>query len=324
MKVLMVTNMYPTTKRPSFGSFIKTQIDSLVTKGVEVDVIFINGNESRFNYVRSIFTLYKKIYTKKYDLIHAHYGLCGLIARLQFRYPIVVSYCGDDLYGSATPEEVPSRGTLFLAWFNKQLSKLVDRVIVKSHAMGALLPIDEFEVIPNGVDFERFRPMDKQECRRKLGIKADALYVLYPYQKTCIRKGFKIIEAAVNQFNQKNDSNMEILVAYGIPNEEMPIYMNAVDVMVLASLWEGSPNAVKEAMACNTRVISTPVGDVPELIDGIEGCMLCEREPEDIVDKLKIVMGTPEKTKGRELICNLRIAKIADQVIAQYHKVLEK
>lgn len=324
MKVLVVTNMYPTRERPSFGSFIKTQVDSIVRKSVEVDIIFINGNESRFNYIRGVITLYRKILTSEYDLVHAHYGLCGLIARLQFRYPIVVSYCGDDLYGSASPEGIPSRGTQFLAWWNKQLSKWVDCVIVKSQAMGALLPIGEFQVIPNGVEFERFKPMDKQTCRKKLGLRENVIYVLYPYQKSCIRKGYRILEAAIDQYNQLNEGNMEILVAYGVPNEEMPLYMNAADVMVLASLWEGSPNAIKEAMACNTRIISTPVGDVPELIKGVDGCMLCKREPKDIADKLAIVIGTQAKTNGRDVIGDLRIDKIADRVIEQYQAVLGK
>jgi len=322
MKILVVTNMYPTDERPNFGSFIKTQVDSLKARGVESDVLFINGNESPLNYLWAIFRLYWRVYTRRYDLVHAHYGLAGLIARFQIRYPLVVSYCGDDLYGSASFSGMPSRSTLFLAWWNKQLARWVDGVIVKSKAMASMLPGVHVEVIPNGVDFDVFRPMDMLQCRKELGLDKNKLYVLYPYKKSCVRKGFRVIEAAVAKFNQTNERRMDILDVYGVSNGKIPLYMNASDVIVLASLWEGSPNAIKEALACNTRIVATPVGDVAELIEGVDGCVLCERDAEDIADKLMQVLALPAKTEARETISRLRIDSIAERVIAVYCRVL--
>jgi len=322
MKILVVTNMYPTKDRPNFGSFIKTQVDSLTARGVDMDLLFINGDRSRLNYLWAIFRLYWRVYRRRYDLVHAHYGLSGLIARLQARYPLVVSYCGNDLYGSPSPDEMPSRVTLFLAWWNKQLASRVDAVIVKSQAMATMLPKVSAEVIPNGVDFDLFYPMDMRECRTKLGLDKEKLYTLYPYQKSSIKKGYHVLEAAVEEFNRTSDRRMEVLPVYGVSNTEMPLYMNAVDVIVLPSLWEGSPNAIKEAMACNTRIVATPVGDIPELLGRIEGCMLCKRSARDIAEKLALVMKTPLKTRGRETIGRLRIEAIADRVIDVYGRVL--
>jgi len=64
------------------------------------------------------------------------------------------------------------------------------------------------------------------------------------------------------------------------------IYMNACDMMLMTSLIEGSPNVVKEAMACNRPIISVPVGDVAKMIDGVAGCSVCQRDPQEIGERL--------------------------------------
>src|SRR5271157_3836191 len=100
--VLVVTNLWPTEADPSYGSFVKAQMESLGPLGVEFDVLFINGRESRWNYLRGIRQVRRQLRINSYDLIHAHFGLSGWVARAQFRVPVVVSFMGDDVLGRPT------------------------------------------------------------------------------------------------------------------------------------------------------------------------------------------------------------------------------
>lgn len=322
MKVLVVTNMYPSPSREGWGAFIKTQVDSLADKDVAIEVIHIEGYKSSLNYLRGIATVIHRCLTNRYDLVHAHYGLSGLVARMQFRYPLIISYCGDDLYGHADENGNPTRSSLVSAWVHKQLARWVDGVIVKSRAMAQLLPIKNAEVIPNGVNFDLFRPLDRYECRKALGLSADKKYIFFPYDPRRPRKNFGAVKEAVELLKHRI-GEVEILTVNKEPNNRIPLYMNAADALVLPSFWEGSPNAVKEALACNTRVVATDVGDVRELLQHLEGCAICTTEPHDIANKLQTVLTGPENKGGRASIEHLRLEKIAERVLEQYRSVLK-
>jgi len=324
LRVLQVTCMYPREDDPSMGSFVKSQIDSLVLRGVEVDVLFIRGYKSRWNYLWSIFRVFRQCLQRRYDLVHAHYGLSGLVARVQFFSPVVVSYCGDDLYGHANKKGNPTRKSLFLVMLHKWLSHFVAAIIVKSKAMATLLPVPHAVVIPNGVDFDRFRPMDKDACRERLGLNKNALYVLFPYNPKRMRKNYPGVRRAVELLKGRLNRSVEVLVVHGKPNKLLPWYISAADVMILASCWEGSPNAVKEAMACNLPVVSTAVGDVPELFHGLDGYLLCQATPEDMAEKLESILRNPERTRARGAIEHLRLSRVAEQVLEVYRSIDKK
>ncbi|KAB7627887.1 glycosyltransferase [Alkalilimnicola sp. S0819] len=324
MKVLMVTNMYPSADRPGYGAFVKSQIDSLARAGVEVDLYYIPGYRRKLSYLSAPFGVLWATLRRRYDLVHAHYGLSALAARLQFRAPVVVSFCGDDLYGHADESGKATRRSLILAWLHRQSARLMQGVIVKSAAMAELLPSTRAEVtvIPNGVDFERFRPLDRAACRRELGLEQDRVYILFPYDPKRPRKNYAGVKAAVEALNRRSGLDARVLFADGVPNERMPLYMNAADVLVLASFWEGSPNTVKEALACNTRVVAVRVGDTEQLLDGIGASALCDYEPEDIATKLEQVLCSPQPPDGRARSQHLRMERIAGRVLEVYQRVL--
>jgi len=100
--------------------------------------------------------------------------------------------------------------------------------------------------------------------------------------------------------------------------------MNACDVLVLTSDYEGSPMVVKEAMACNLPVVSVDVGDVAEVISGVEGCYICQQTPEDVAAKLALALNRPERTQGRRAVAHLALDRIAERLIAEYDDVLRK
>ncbi len=324
MRVLHVTNMYPCEADPGFGSFVKAQIDSLQALGVQCEVLFIEGYRSKLSYIKAIPQIMQRVQSGQHDLVHAHYGLSGLAAWPQRTVPLVISFCGDDLYGHANSEGKPTRSSLFWVYWHKWLSRYADACIVKSAAMGRLLPINAAVVIANGVDFSLFRPLDKSTCRQQLKLDAQTRYILFPYKTTRIRKNYAAVAAALPMLRAELPGPVEILVVKGVPHNQLPVYMNAADAMILASCWEGSPNAVKEAMACNLPVVSTAVGDVPELFAGLEDHYICEAEPKEIAKHLLKVLTHPKRSHAREVMDDLRMERVAQRVVDVYTQVLKK
>jgi glycosyltransferase involved in cell wall biosynthesis len=319
--------MYPTPRREGWGAFVKSQVESVRSAGVQVDVLVIDGYRSVWNYVRAIFQLRRALASNNYDLVHAHYGLSGLVARCQWRIPLVVSYCGDDVFGHAKGNGRPRLTSMPLAWLQRGLSLFADGVIVKSEAMKRLLPARRVAVITNGVDLELFRPSNRQEARRALGLDEESVYVLFPYDPTRIRKNMRAVEDAVDILNRTRTGDqrpIRILTVHGKPQSELPKYMAAADVLVLASFWEGSPNVIKEALACNMRIVSTGVGDVRERISGVAGTCLCKPTSDSIASAILAVVGKEPNGAARRAVGSLSLSKVAERVIDVYKQVLER
>ncbi len=315
--MLVVTNLWPTEADPGYGSFVKAQMDSLRPLGVDFDVLFINGQESRWNYLRAVGQMRRQLRSTRYDLIHAHFALSGWVARLQWRAPVVVSFMGDDVLGRPKRSGRITLYGRFLRVSSFILARFVSAVIVKSRQMKATLRLNSARVIPNGVDLDVFRPMDCAEARRSLGLDLGRKYVLFPYNPAEERKRFDLIQRAVARAREQVPA-LEILTVRGVPQARMPLYLNAADMLVLASLVEGSPNAVKEAMAVNLPVITVDVGDAAELIGETEGCCLVARTAEALAEKIVEVSRRGTRTRGREWIARLSIENVAGQIAEVY------
>jgi teichuronic acid biosynthesis glycosyltransferase TuaC len=317
LRILVATNLWPSEADPGYGSFVKAQMDSLRPLGVEYEVLFIDGRRSRWNYLHAAGELRRRLREARYDLIHAHFGLSGWVARCQARVPVVVSFMGDDVLGRPVRSgRITFYGRL-LQISSFFLARIVSAVIVKSRQMKDTLRLASAQVIPNGVDLELFRPLDQAVARQALGRDAQKKFVLFPYNPAEERKRFDLIEAAVARAREKI-RELEILHARGVPQDRMPLYMNAADVLVLASLFEGSPNAVKEAMAVNLPVVTVDVGDTADLIGPTEGCYLVPRDVEAMAEKIVEVCRRGTRTRGREWITRLSMEKVAREIAEVY------
>jgi teichuronic acid biosynthesis glycosyltransferase TuaC len=308
MKVLFVSS----GRNPlSISPIVKSQGESLRQRGLEIIYFSIKGR-GLFGYLRSIFLLRKSIIVNKPEIIHAHYSLCCIVAALATRLPIVVSLMGSDLKVNRLMIKVI-----------RILSKISWKaIIVKSKNMKDEINLEDAYIIPNGVDFTFFKPLDQAECKQRVGFDTLKKQVLFMADPSRYSKNHELAVSAFQLANKKVDRNIELKIIYGIEHHQVVYYMNAADVILLTSRWEGSPNIIKEAMACNIPIVSTKVGDVEDVVGSTTGCFLADSSDEDISDKLKLALDFNGRTSGRENIKHLDSKLIADKIIKIYSNIL--
>jgi glycosyltransferase involved in cell wall biosynthesis len=319
-RVLVVTNMWPNEADPSFGSFVQDQLESLRPLGVEYEVLFVNGRQSRWNYLFGIGEVRRRLRAGNYDLIHAHFGLSGWVARFQLGTPLVITFHGDDVLGRpATDGHITPTGRFFQA-SSYLLAPLASAVIVQNRQMRRALRMESAEIIPCGIDLELFRPMDHGEARCLAGLAPGTKYVLFPYNPQEQRKRFDLIAAAVAKAREELPQ-LEILQVRRRPHSEMPLYMNAADVLVMASMIEGSPTAIKEAMATNLPVVSVEVGDVADFIYESDGNYIVPRDAAAMAAKIVEVCRREERSRGRERLIPFSMPATAKRIMEVYSRV---
>jgi teichuronic acid biosynthesis glycosyltransferase TuaC len=147
------------------------------------------------------------------------------------------------------------------------------------------------------------------------------LNVLFPTNCGDPRKRFDLAQAAVEVIKQWGIP-AELHQLRGVLHDQVPIWLNASDVVLLTSLHEGSPNVVKEALACNRPVVSVDVGDVRERIEGIEGCYLALPDSSDLAAKLRLVHARQSRVAGRTKMQDLSLECIARRLTQFYEDVL--
>jgi teichuronic acid biosynthesis glycosyltransferase TuaC len=324
LRILMVTGVYPTEQNPHSGTFIKSQADSLVAAGLEVEILHPRPGPSPLRYAIAALQVFLKTLTGYFDVVHAHYGLWCLTARMQWTTAVVGSFLGDDLLGTVTADGNYSKKGAFVVKVSRWLCRHLDAVIVKSEGMKATLEQqDKVYVIPNGVDFNLFHPLPRAEVRAALGWDPNRYYVLFGNDPAIAVKNFPLAQAAIDRLHSRK-IDVELVVAKGLPQTTVVQYINACNALILSSFAEGSPNIVKETMACSVPVVATNVGDVAQVIGRTEGCSVCDSNPEALAAGLEQALLHGEPTTGRRDIEHLNSARVAQQVITVYERITQK
>jgi glycosyltransferase involved in cell wall biosynthesis len=306
MRVLSLT-----TKR-GVGIY-QQQVETLEEAGVEVDTIVppgshtTAGRESRspVDYLRFFPTVIRES-LDDYDLVHANFGLTAPMALAQVRLPVVLSLWGSDLHGQ-------------FGWLSRLCARRCDAVVVMSEAMASELDRD-CHVVPHGVDFEKFQPEPKSAARDRLNWDPNRRHVLFPYAPDRTVKNYPRAERVVERARERLDAPVELQTVSGVDHEEIPTYMNAADALLLTSDHEGSPNTVKEALACNLPVVSTLVGDVPERLDGVSPSAVGDSDAE-LATLLADVLADPFRSNGREAVADLRLERTGARLLDVYESV---
>lgn len=312
MRVLAITTISHNSPTPA----IQDQLEALEKNGVEVDIWKIRQSH-KIDYLTMAWNVLRLSFQKKqYDLIHAFYGHCSLVARSQFRFPVVTTFQGTDMLGGINGVMHKKDG--LIGRFAARLSK---QVIVMSDEMKAASPHRETVVIPFGINTDIFYPRSLQETRIVLNLSSDSKYVLFPYHPNRSEKNYPIIEDAVKILCQKIP-NVEIIPIFARGREEVAQYMNACDVMVMVSDHEGSPVAIREAMACNLPIVSADVGDVKQMIAGTDNCYIVDRTPQSVAESLEKVLTSGRRANGSEKMSQYDVTWSAKQVLDVYQQAL--
>lgn len=328
MRVLMICPELPSEESPGSMAPGARQIRSIAAAGLDVEILEMRGIP-KLKYLQLLPRARRAI--PNVDLVHCHFGYCGWLAlvgrRLALSHvPIVMSFMGDDLLGTPIDEKGGlERSSVWAADFNRKLAGRYDQVIVKSPEMAKRITPVPCNVIPNGVDFNIFQPQPRSQARAALGWAQDGLKILFPGDPSNPRKGFGLAQSAVQFAQQQMDRTLELVPLWGIQPDQVATVMNACDAMLMTSSIEGSPNVVKEALACNANVIGVPVGDVHDLLGEVEHCYCVDRDPQAIGSALVRALRVSKPSSGRDRLQarGLSLQGVAQQIIQVYHRALE-
>lgn len=286
--------------------FVLDQTNALKKKGVQIVFFMIKG-KGIAGYMKNYKLLLRKIKEIKPDLIHAHYGLSGLLCGFQRKVPVVTTFHGSDINVKR----------------NRKFSKIADllstRAIFVTKNLAYKLKKRNPIIIPCGVDLDVFYPIHKSEARSKLGLKEDKKYILFSSFFLNSVKNYPLAKAAIEKMKHPN---LELIELKGYNREEVALLMNAVDLVLLTSFTEGSPQFIKEAMASNCPIVSTNVGDVAKVIEGTEGCFIAKYDTDDVSDKILLALNYDKRTTGRKEINYFDNEKIANKILNVYRSII--
>jgi len=322
MKVFVVTNMYPSAARPHWGAFIRSQVESLAALGVESTIYEIEGWKSTSRYAHAMREVPVLARRAGAELVHAHYGLSGAAAVGVREVPLVVSFCGDDLLGRPDAQGRIMPKSRWLVSVSRLAARRADAVIVKTQEMRRKLPeVAGVEVIPNGVDLERFAPVPPDEARARLGWPLEGAVLLFAAPPDEPRKNWPLAQA-VEAMLKSRGRDARLVAFHGRPQEELALAMSAADVLLLPSFHEGSPNVVKEALAAGLPVVAAPVGDCAERLVGVTPGAVVPREPSAFASAVESVLASGARSNGREKVADLELSTVARRILAVYERAI--
>jgi glycosyltransferase involved in cell wall biosynthesis len=301
--------------------FIARQAEFLTREGIDVDLFPFRGARNPRNYLGAWREVHRRVRRGGYDLVHAQFGQSGITA-LPKSIPLVVTFRGDDLEGIIGEHGRYTASGWLLRAVSRLVARRADAAIVVSEHMKTYLPASvAAHVMPSGIDLELFRPEPRDAVRQRLGLPLDQQLVLFVGNPHLARKRHRLARAAVDLVSRQLP--VRLLVGWEMPHRQIAELMNACDALILTSMQEGSPNSVKEALACNLPVVSVQVGDVSARLDGIDGCELC---PDDRVETLAAalarVLRRGSRIDGRSAVRQLDERLLTQRLIGIYRSVL--
>ena len=307
MRALIVTNMYPTPERPALGSFVRDQVEALRRRGdVEIELFaFAPGARG---YSRAARQLRRRFAGRRFDVVHAHFGLTAWPAVAARLGPVVVTLHGNDLFHPRSNR----LSRAILPW--------VALPAAVSREFSGLLPgagtTRQVAVLPVGIDVTRFRPIPRREARERLGLDPDGPYLLFPHDPARPLKRYDRAREAAG--------DTPLLNMGRVPPEEVPYWINAANAVLVPSQAEGFGLSVIEAIACGVPAFGTPVGIHPVALDGIAGAFCAPWDRDVWRAALQPVLAAPDpRVEGRDRAELFSADRMAARVVAAWQEVAE-
>ncbi len=305
MDVLTLTNY-------ADAPFMTQQMAALEERGVRFETRCVPGavddapHRRTLDYLRFVPEVVRES-ANGYDLIHVHYGLTAPIALTQRHNPVVLSLWGSDVHGPAKP-------------LSQLCATRCDAVVVMSERMRQTLG-RPCHVIPDGVDLETFTPQPQHAAREAVGWSTGVYQILFPYSPERTVKNYPRAKHVVECVDGQLERPVELQTVSGVDHADVATYMNAADALLLTSHSEGSPNAVKEAMACNLPVVSVDVGDVRERLRGVEPSVVATSDA-GLITGLRSVLERGERSNGREHAHAVSLERTTEAMLEVYSRVV--
>lgn len=327
MKILEVSR-YKKEYAEHMLPFVTEQGESLRKAGCEVDFFLVRGN-----YVKAVGALKAKIWEWKPDVVHAHYGLSAITAELQSIVPVVTTFHNGETH----------------RWYVNLMSSLMSLrakhvIYVAQHIRDlSYFKAKNYSIIPCGVSLEDCFLMDKAEARKQLGWDPDKKYIMFGGAFSNTRKNYALLKQAVGILNLKLETlnpkwHIECVEMKNLTRSECVLRMNACDVFALPTKNEGSPQALKEAMACNCPIVATDVADIKHLLGGLPGHYVLpnkkgngawwkgdEHSAEELAELIRQALAFNGRTKGRDRIVELGYTNdlVAKKIIKIYESIIK-
>ena len=317
MKLLIIAS----DKGGRFVPFIEEQITALQYAGVEIVRYGITG-KGFLGYLRCLPALKRAIKQHQPDLIHAHYGLSGLLANMQRLVPVVTTYHGSDI-------NKPN-----ILRFSKIAMRLSAwNIFVSKRNITIAQPKDKYTLLPCGVNLPLlWSEMQNQQVEQLTlnqwvqgKLNAGVKHVLFVGAFNNVVKDPELAKAAINELVREG-INVDLIELKGYNREQVNALMYNCDTLLMTSKTEGSPQVIKEAMACGCPIVSVDVGDVAERVSGVEGCyVVSSREPAAIAEALQQALVFHGKTNGRQRIIEMGLSneQVAERLVEIYERLLE-
>jgi teichuronic acid biosynthesis glycosyltransferase TuaC len=304
MKILIVCSG---NHKHGISSFIKEQADSLISRGAEIEYFLVKGRKA-FGYLKNYFPMRKVIRAGKFDLIHAHHGLSGMLAVLQRMVPVVVTFHGGD---------IDQRGHCPVSFLASRLS--ARNIYVYDLQSTKIYDRGNSAVIPCGIDMDIFHPTEKMLARQTLNLDLEKRYILFASSfEGRPEKNYPLARDAVKLI----EGNIEMIELKGFDRNTVSLIFSAVDLLLLTSSREASPMVVKEALACNCPVVATDVGDIVSTVEGVEGCYITSLDIDDIATNIRRALAHDGNIEGRHRVRDLDLSLISERIMAEYAKII--
>ena len=321
MKVLVISNMYP-GKNSYLGTFIKQQVKDMENEGLGI-IKVVKNRKGSVAYVPFILKNVFYLLFGSYDIVHAYYGFhSALFAAIIKRRPLIITFVGSDAL------KEPSRNKVYRILQRFVVSRANHIIAVSSKIKNTLISdlgadSNKISVITFGIDFDLFKPIPQAKVREELGFPSDKKLVLFPSNPKRIEKRFDIFNRAVELLQKENHNILPVILSNNRrPYPEVPLVMNACDVLVLTSDSEGSPTVIKGALACNLPIVSVDVGDAREVIKDATNCHICKQDPVNIAERIKSVLNNNIRTVARNNIKHLSSKKITREIMEVYREII--
>ena len=292
-------------------TFVKEQGEALTSLGIHVSYYAVTG-KGVWGYLSSLPGLKKAISENQIDLVHAHYGLCGALAVLQRKVPVIITFHNGETL-TRKGRVISSLAARFSAY----------NIFVAQHIHDGLIHISGgYRILPCGIDLSRLEPMPKADAIAAAGLPTDRPNILFGGSFSNTRKNYPLAKEAISRLPY----TVNLIEMKGFSKEQVRCLLYGCDSLLLPTKSEGSPQVVKEAMACNCPIVATRVADIPSLLSGVTHSYVTGFDADEIASKIDLILQSGERSNGREKIYQLKLdnPQVAASLLSIYKSILSK